>query len=197
MVTLCWNLSAVVQTKPPAIGPRASNARLTWRGRQALWRRQPMNNPTTTQSWDTLDLSTLKKTGAGEYHGPCPVTGEGKDCFWVKPDDRLIGCRGCAVRRSERTAIYRTPIGDRRVNRGARRPRPIRLDELPHWRDRDARNQGAPLGPGDPVPQPYRKSGSRWRLSLSLRKTGGRVVVIPWHADTIRTAAQEKRELVD
>ena len=55
-----------------------------------------MNNPTTTQSWDTLDLSTLKKTGAGEYHGPCPVTGEGKDCFWVKPDDRLIGCRSCS-----------------------------------------------------------------------------------------------------
>ena len=54
-----------------------------------------MNNPTTTQSWDTLDLSTLKKTGA-EHHGPCPVTGEGKDCFWVKPDDRLIGCRSCS-----------------------------------------------------------------------------------------------------
>ena len=56
-----------------------------------------MHNNTTTQSWDTLDLHTLKKTGAGEYHGPCPVTGEGKDCFWVKPDDQLIGCRGCAV----------------------------------------------------------------------------------------------------
>ena len=56
-----------------------------------------LNNFTTTQSWDTLDLHTLKKAGADEYHGPCPVTGEGKDCFWVKPDARLIGCRGCAV----------------------------------------------------------------------------------------------------
>ena len=54
------------------------------------------NNFTTLQlSWDTLTLSTLKKTGADEYHGPCPVTGEGKDRFWVKPDDRRIGCRGC------------------------------------------------------------------------------------------------------
>ena len=41
------------------------------------------------------NLSTLKKTGVGEYHGPCPVTGLGADCFWVKPDDRLIGCRSC------------------------------------------------------------------------------------------------------
>ena len=56
-----------------------------------------MNNFTTLQSWDTLDLHTLKKTGADEHHGPCPVTGEGKDCFWVKPDARLMGCRGCAV----------------------------------------------------------------------------------------------------
>ena len=55
------------------------------------------NNFTTLQSWDSLDLHTLKKAGADEYHGPCPVTGEGKDCFWVKPDARLIGCRGCAV----------------------------------------------------------------------------------------------------
>ena len=56
-----------------------------------------MQNFTTLQSWDTLDLHTLKKAGADEYHGPCPVTGEGKDCFWVKPDAGLIGCRGCAV----------------------------------------------------------------------------------------------------
>ena len=55
-----------------------------------------MNHSSTTQSWGTLNLSTLKKIGS-EYHGPCPVTGEGKDCFWVKPDARLIGCRGCAV----------------------------------------------------------------------------------------------------
>ena len=55
---------------------------------------QPMNHSSTAQSWDTLDLHTLKKSGS-EHHGPCPVTGEGKDCFWVKPDDRLIGCRSC------------------------------------------------------------------------------------------------------
>ena len=56
-----------------------------------------MQNLTTSFDWSTLDLHTLKKTGADEYHGPCPVTGEGKDCFWVKPDARLVGCRGCAV----------------------------------------------------------------------------------------------------
>ena len=55
------------------------------------------NNFSTLQSWATLDLHTLKKAGADEYHGPCPVTGAGTDCFWVKPDARLIGCRGCAV----------------------------------------------------------------------------------------------------
>ena len=55
---------------------------------------QPMNHSSTAQSWGTLDLSTLKKSGS-EYSGPCPVTGEGKDRFWVKPDDRLIGCRSC------------------------------------------------------------------------------------------------------
>ena len=55
-----------------------------------------MYNNTTTQSWDTLDLSTLKKTGAGEYHGPCPVTGEGKDCFWIQPERERIGCRSCS-----------------------------------------------------------------------------------------------------
>ena len=56
-----------------------------------------MNDFSTLQSWATLDLHTLKKAGADEYHGPCPVTGAGTDCFWVKPDARLIGCRGCAV----------------------------------------------------------------------------------------------------
>ena len=54
-----------------------------------------MNNPTTTQSWDTLDLSTLEITGADEHHGPCPVTGEGKDCFWIQPRREGIGCRSC------------------------------------------------------------------------------------------------------
>ena len=53
-----------------------------------------MENFSTFQSWDTLNLSALKKTGS-EHHGPCPVTSEGKDRFWVKPDDRLIGCRSC------------------------------------------------------------------------------------------------------
>ena len=65
--------------------------------RQALWGRQPMNNPTTTQSWDTLDLHQLQKTGADEHHGPCPVTGEGKDCFWIQPRREGIGCRSCSL----------------------------------------------------------------------------------------------------
>ena len=67
---------------------------VTWRGRQAVDGGQPMNHSSTTQSWGTLNLSTLKKIGS-EYHGPCPVTGAGKDRFWVKPDVRRIGCRGC------------------------------------------------------------------------------------------------------
>ena len=50
-------------------------------GRQAVDGGQPMNHSSTTQSWDTLDLHQLKKRGADEYHGPCPVTGEGKDRF--------------------------------------------------------------------------------------------------------------------
>ena len=75
--------------------PSVSNAQISGLGRRAVVWRPTMHNNITTQSWDTLTLSTLKKTGADEYHGPCPVTGEGKDRFWVKPDDRRIGCRGC------------------------------------------------------------------------------------------------------
>ena len=56
-----------------------------------------MNNSTTTQSWDTLDLHQLKKRGADEHHGPCPVTGEGKDCFWIQPGRGRIGCRSCSL----------------------------------------------------------------------------------------------------
>ena len=56
-----------------------------------------MNNPTTLQSWDSLDLSTLKKTGADEHHGPCPVTGGGTDCFWIQPEHKLVGCRSCSL----------------------------------------------------------------------------------------------------
>ena len=55
-----------------------------------------MNHSSTTQSWDTLDLHQLKKTGADEHHGPCPVTGEGKDCFWIQPERERIGCRSCS-----------------------------------------------------------------------------------------------------
>ena len=54
------------------------------------------NNFSTLQSWHDLDLSALKKCGSDEWHGPCPVTGEGKDRFWVKPTAQLIGCRDCA-----------------------------------------------------------------------------------------------------
>ena len=55
-----------------------------------------MNN-FSTQSWDTLTLSTLKRTGPDELHGPCPVTGNGKDCFWIQPTRKGIGCRGCST----------------------------------------------------------------------------------------------------
>ena len=56
-----------------------------------------MNNNTTLQSWDTLNLSTLKKAGSDELHGPCPVTGNGKDCFWIQPDRKAVGCRSCST----------------------------------------------------------------------------------------------------
>ena len=55
-----------------------------------------MNN-FSTQSWHDLNLSTLKKAGSDEYHGPCPITGEGKDCFWIQPDRKGIGCRSCST----------------------------------------------------------------------------------------------------
>ena len=47
-----------------------------------------------TTSWADLDLSSLKRVGT-EFHGPCPVTNEGKDCFWVNPERSLVGCRRC------------------------------------------------------------------------------------------------------
>ena len=40
-------------------------------------------------------LPGLKRTGEDEYHGACPVTGAGRDAFWVRPADQLIGCRKC------------------------------------------------------------------------------------------------------
>ena len=54
-----------------------------------------MDNFSTTQSWNTLNLSTLKIAGSDEWNGPCPVTGAGKDRFHVKRAARLIGCRSC------------------------------------------------------------------------------------------------------
>ena len=55
------------------------------------------NDFTTLQSWDTLNLSALKKTGTDEQHGPCPITSEGKDCFWIQPERKGIGCRSCSL----------------------------------------------------------------------------------------------------
>ena len=55
-----------------------------------------MNHSSTTQWTRSPFLSTLKKTGADEHHGPCPVTGEGKDCFWIQPERERIGCRSCS-----------------------------------------------------------------------------------------------------
>ena len=56
-----------------------------------------MQNSSTLQNWHDLDLAALKKAGSDEWHGPCPASGEGKDCFWVKPDAQLIGCRSCSL----------------------------------------------------------------------------------------------------
>ena len=43
---------------------------------------------------DFTPPSGWKRTG-GEWHGPCPITGEGKDGCWVVPEKELIGCRKC------------------------------------------------------------------------------------------------------
>ena len=61
------------------------------------WMAANHDNNTTLQSWDTLNLSTLKKAGSDELHGPCPVTGNGKDCFWIQPDRKAVGCRSCST----------------------------------------------------------------------------------------------------
>ena len=53
------------------------------------------NNFSTTQSWDTLNLSTLKTAGSDEWNGPCPVTGKGKDRFHIQPARKGVGCRSC------------------------------------------------------------------------------------------------------
>ena len=85
-----------VQTKRPAIGPSVSNAGISRRGTAGReWR--PTMNDFSTPSWDSLNLHTLKKTGAGEYHGPCPVSKQGTDCFWIQPERKLLGCRSCSL----------------------------------------------------------------------------------------------------
>ena len=37
-----------------------------------------------------------KRNGA-EWHEPCPVTSSGKDCCWVIPERKVIGCRYCSL----------------------------------------------------------------------------------------------------
>ena len=49
-----------------------------------------------TPSWHDLNLNSLKLIGS-EYHGPCPVTGEGKDRFHINPDRETLVCRGCST----------------------------------------------------------------------------------------------------
>lgn len=47
-------------------------------------------------NWEACDPAAagMKRTGADEWHGPCPVHG-GDDGFWVRPERRQIGCRPC------------------------------------------------------------------------------------------------------
>ena len=45
--------------------------------------------------WAALRFPAGWKRIGREYHGPCPVTGEGKDRAWVQPDEQTLGCRGC------------------------------------------------------------------------------------------------------
>ena len=49
-----------------------------------------------TPSWHDLNLNSLKLIGS-EYHGPCPVTHEGKDRFHINPDRETLVCRGCST----------------------------------------------------------------------------------------------------
>ena len=45
--------------------------------------------------WAALRLPAGWKQTGREWHGPCPVTGEGKDRAWVRPEEERLGCRGC------------------------------------------------------------------------------------------------------
>ena len=56
---------------------------------------------------DALARPGIGTTGAGwrrvghEYHGPCPVSGAGRDCCFAsegRAGDVKLGCRRCGVR---------------------------------------------------------------------------------------------------
>lgn len=56
-----------------------------------------MNGSTDRESWQPWNPPAgWKHTGGGEWHGPCPITGAGKDTCWVNPDKQFIGCRKCS-----------------------------------------------------------------------------------------------------
>ena len=99
LVLLSGTTEAVQKGNPrPGNVAEGSNAKMTWRRDGTAGAGAPtMPNNFSTPSWDSLNLSTLKKTGADEHHGPCPVTGGGTDCFWIQPEHKLVGCRSCSL----------------------------------------------------------------------------------------------------
>ena len=97
-LVLLSGTTEAVQAKSPETRPRISNAGISRRCGTAGDRESlTMLNNFSTPSWDSLNLHTLKKTGPGEYHGPCPVSKQGTDCFWIQPERKLLGCRSCSL----------------------------------------------------------------------------------------------------
>ena len=55
-------------------------------------------------TWPDLEAALQGRAGwrrvGREYHGPCPVTGSGRDCCWIGAGataDVRVGCRACGV----------------------------------------------------------------------------------------------------
>ena len=46
--------------------------------------------------WAALSLAGMRQSGA-EWRGPCPVTGEGRDTFWINVERQALGCYRCGL----------------------------------------------------------------------------------------------------
>ena len=46
--------------------------------------------------WSALSLAGMRQTGT-EWRGPCPVTGEGRNTFWINVERQALGCYRCGL----------------------------------------------------------------------------------------------------